>query len=263
MRKIIFLFILLINFSNLYSGNPNKGVKKDAAPTSAAGCSNAVASANLQLNNVRARIDGTGGALWLDRAGGFSAYEVPKRNNVDDPKYTSIYSGALWMGGTDVNGQIKIAGVTFRSGNDFWPGPLDPTTAEVSSAECSVFDQYWGVSRSQVNEFVAHYECTQDPNCDVSLEFSGYQIPDVIREWPAKGNVVQKGGAGPTYDVTEHLAPFFDRDGDDFYDPDAGDYPKYDLIGDIDCRTTRDLRLFGDTTIWFVFNDKGNVHTET
>ena len=263
MRKIIFLFILLINFSNLYSGNPNKGVKKDAAPTSAAGCSNAVASANLQLNNVRARIDGTGGALWLDRAGGFSAYEVPKRNNVDDPKYTSIYSGALWMGGTDVNGQIKIAGVTFRSGNDFWPGPLDRTTAEVSPAECSVFDQYWGVSRSQVNEFVAHYECSQDPNCDVSLEFPGYQIPDVIREWPAKGNVVQKGGAGPTYDVTEHLAPFFDRDGDDFYDPDAGDYPKYDLIGDIDCRTTRDIRLFGDTTIWFVFNDKGNVHTET
>ena len=263
MRKIIFLFILLINFSNLYSGNPNKGVKKDAAPTSAAGCSNAVASANLQLNNVRARIDGTGGALWLDRAGGFSAYEVPKRNNVDDPKYTSIYSGALWMGGTDVNGQIKIAGVTFRSGNDFWPGPLDRTTAEVSPAECSVFDQYWGVSRSQVNEFVAHYECSQDPNCDVSLEFPGYQIPDAIREWPAKGNVVQKGGAGPTYDVTEHLAPFFDRDGDDFYDPDAGDYPKYDLIGDIDCRTTRDIRLFGDTTIWFVFNDKGNVHTET
>ena len=263
MRKIVFLFILLISFSNLYSGNPNKGDKKDVLPTSAAGCSNAVASANLQLNNVRARIDGTGGALWLDRAGGFSAYEVPKRNNADDPKYTSIYSGALWMGGTDVNGQIKIAGITFRSGNDFWPGPLDHTSAEVNSAECSVFDQYWGISRSQVNEFVAHYDCTQDPTCDVADKFPGYQIPDVIREWPAKGNVVQKGSAGSTYDVTEHLAPFFDRDGDDFYDPDAGDYPKYDLIGDIDCRTTRDLRLFGDTTIWFVFNDKGNVHTET
>ena len=37
---------------------------------------------------------------------------------------------------------------------------------------------------------------------------------------------------------------------------------KYDLIGDIDCRTTRDIRLFGDTTIWFVFNDKGNVHSD-
>ncbi|MEJ6736504.1 MAG: hypothetical protein QNK84_05665, partial [Flavobacteriales bacterium] len=239
--KIAFTVLTLLAVTNLYSRRNTSGNKGATQPVIAAGCSNAVANASLQLNNVRTRIDATGGSMWQDRAGGFAEYEVPKRNNIDDPKFTSIFAGALWMGGTDVNGQLKIAAVTFRSsGNDFWPGPLDPTTAEVSSAECSVFDQYWGVSLAQIKIFVAWYDCTQDPDCDVSLEFPGYQIPDVIREWPAKGNVVQKGGAGPTYDVTEHLAPFFDRDGDDFYDPDAGDYPKYDLIGDIDCRTTRD-----------------------
>ena len=30
----------------------------------------------------------------------------------------------LWMGGTDVNGQLKVAGLRYRQGNDFWPGPL-------------------------------------------------------------------------------------------------------------------------------------------
>lgn len=261
--KALFTVLTLLAVTNLYSRRNMNGNKGGTPPVVTAGCSNAVASASLQLNNVRTRIDATGGSMWQDRAGSFAEYEVPKRNNVDDPKFTSIFAGALWMGGTDVNGQLKIAAVTFRAqGNDFWPGPLDRSSAEINQEECAVFDQFWGVSRSQVNEFVAHYECESDPNCDALTEFPGYQVPDVIREWPAKGNIVQKGGSGTTYNVTEHLAPFFDRDGDDFYDPDAGDYPKYDLIGDIDCRTTRDIRLFGDTTIWFVFNDKGNTHTE-
>lgn len=270
MRKIknisykgLLTVLTLLAVTNLYSRRNMSGNKGGTPPVVTAGCSNAVASASLQLNNVRTRIDATGGSMWQDRAGSFAEYEVPKRNNVDDPKYTSIFAGALWMGGTDVNGQLKIAAVTFRaSGNDFWPGPLDKTTAEINKKDCAIFDQFWGISRAQVNEFVAHYECSNDPNCDAAVEFPGYQVPNVIREWPAKGNIVQKAGAGDTYNVAEHLAPFFDRDGDDFYDPDAGDYPKYDLIGDIDCRTTRDIRLFGDTTIWFVFNDKGNTHTE-
>ena len=262
--RILITALTFLAVTNLYSRRNNSGNKSGGSePVLTAGCSNAVANASLQLNNVRTRIDATGGSMWQDRAGSFAEYEVPKRNNADDPKFTSIFAGALWMGGTDVNGQLKIAAVTFRaSGNDFWPGPLDRTTAEINAEECSIFDQYWGISRAEVNEFVAHYECSQDPNCDVATEFPGYQIPDVILEWPAKGNIVKKGNAPESYNVTEHLAPFFDRDGDDFYDPDAGDYPKYDLIGDIDCRTTRDIRLFGDTTIWFVFNDKGNTHTE-
>ena len=264
--KVVITVLTFLAVTNLYSRRNTSGNKGGGSPVITAGCSNAVANASLQLNNVRTRIDATGGSMWQDRAGGFAEYEVPKRNNVDDPKFTSIFAGALWMGGTDVNLQLKIAAVTFRaSGNDFWPGPLDRTTAEVSKDECSVFDQFWGVSRAEVNEFVAHYECSIDPSCDVAVKFPGYVIPDVILEWPAKGNIVQKGGAGATYNVTEHLAPFFDRNGDTFYDPDDGDYPKYaitDAAKKIDCRTTRDIRLFGDTTLWFVFNDKGNVHTE-
>ena len=219
--KVALTVLTLLTVTNLYSRRDTSGNKGASQPVLAAGCSNAVANASLQLNNVRTRIDATGGSMWQNRANNLADYEVPKRNTSDDPRYTSIYAGALWMGGTDVNGQLKIAAVSFRnSGNDFWPGPLDHTSAEINQEECAIFDQFWGISRIQVNEFVAHYDCSIDPNCDVSVNFPGYQVPDVIREWPAKGNVVQKGGSGPTYNVTEQLAPFFDRDGDDFYDPD-------------------------------------------
>jgi hypothetical protein len=44
-----------------------------------------------------------------------------------------------------------------------------------------------------------------------------------------------------------YLAPFVDVNGDGDYTPGAGDYPD----------------VLGDMAIWWVFNDKGNVHTET
>lgn len=238
--------------------NNNKGGGND--PTPAAGCASAVAIAILELNNVRARVEGTGGSMFQDRANNIADYEIPKRGSSNDPKYTSIYAGALWMGGRDVNGQLKIAAVTFRAtGNDFWPGPLNTSTAEIDAATCSKYDRFYGVSRAMVDEFVAWYQAgvddAQNNTTTQQDDFPGYQIPDAILDWPAHGDI----GLGQDW----HLAPFFDRDGDDFYDPNAGDYPKYDLIGDIDCRTTRDVRLFGDTTIWFVFNDKGNTHSES
>ena len=42
-----------------------------------------------------------------------------------------------------------------------------------------------------------------------------------------------------------------------------GDYPWYDLTNQIDCRTNRRVTLYGDYNMWWVFNDKGNIHTET
>ncbi len=239
---------------NYYHTSTSK--KGGNTPTPTAGCASAVAIATLELNNVRTRIEATGGSMWQDRANGIADYEVPKRSSSSDPKFTSIFAGALWMGGLDVNGQLKLAAVTFRTaGNDFWPGPLNTSTADIDAQTCEDYDKFFGISRQMVDEFVAWKACEEDPNCDQTVEFPGYQIPDVILNWPAHGD--------PAKGQDWHLAPFFDRDGDDFYDPNAGDYPKYDLVGDIDCRATRDIRLFGDSTIWFVFNDKGNTHTES
>ncbi|MBV1929243.1 MAG: T9SS C-terminal target domain-containing protein, partial [Gammaproteobacteria bacterium] len=260
MKKLALIIIILLTITNAYSRRDNDNKSGAEAPSPAAGCASAVALGVLELNNVRARIEGTGGSMWQDRANGISDYEIPKRSSNDDPKFTSIYAGALWMGGQDVNGQLKLAAVTFRAaGNDFWPGPLNSSTAEIDAATCAKYDRYYGVSRAMVDEFVAWYQSGIDDAANGTTtqidDFPGYQIPDAILDWPAHGDI----GLGQDW----HLAPFFDRDGDDFYDPNAGDYPKYDLVGDIDCRTQRDVRLFGDTTIWFVFNDKGNTHSES
>jgi hypothetical protein len=43
------------------------------------------------------------------------------------------------------------------------------------------------------------------------------------------------------------LAPFVSRTNSPLYNPYNGDYPN----------------VFGDQTLWFVYNDKGNIHTET
>lgn len=255
--KIILAFVALVVCGTLQARSVGNNGNKlgGTTPTPTAGCSPATALAVLEFNNVRARIEATGGSMFQDRANSIAAYNVPKQVSETDPLYTAIFSGALWLGGKDLNGNLKVAAVTFRSNgeNDFWPGPLD-SDGEVNSTTCEVFDQYFGISRPMVNEFVSWFnDKSSNP---------GYQIPAAILNYPAKGNTVKK--KQQTYAVLEELAPFFDKDGDGFYNPaTGGDYPKYDLIGDIDCRATRDPRLFGDTTMWFVFNDKGNTHSET
>ena len=256
--KFVLAFFALLAFGSLQaredvknnSGNGNKG---GSNPTPTAGCSPAVALASLEFNNVRVRIDATGGSMFQDRANSIAAYNVPKQNSQNDPLYTALYAGSLWIGGVDAVGQLKVAAVTFRSdGNDFWPGPLD-ANAEIDGPTCEVFDQFFGISRPMVNEFVAWFA---DPT-----SFPGYQIPAAILNYPAMGNTVKK--KQQSYYVASELAPFYDADGDMFYDPTKGDYPKYDLKGNNDCRTNREVPLFGDTTLWFVFNDKGNTHSES
>ncbi|MEQ8520807.1 MAG: T9SS C-terminal target domain-containing protein, partial [Vicingaceae bacterium] len=250
--SIAALFILAI--FTAANATENIGSKKKASqPTkaSSAECAPANGLTYLNFNNVNALIE-TGGNMWQDRPNTASAYEVPANSG-----QTAIFSGSLWMGGTDANDQLKIAAVTFRQGtNDFWTGPLTTDgSAEITPDVCSEYDRFYHITRQDVITFLAWYNCKETgEGCDAIPE--GYKVPRVILEWPAHGDE----GLGQDF----YLAPFFDRDGDGIYDPEnSGDYPYYDLNGDIDCRAVRDIRLFGDDTYWWVFNDKGNIHTET
>ena len=50
------------------------------------------------------------------------------------------------------------------------------------------------------------------------------------------------------------------------YDPGNGDYPWYDFLQQIDCSQRRRedvVPLYGDQTYYWIFNDKGNVHSES
>ena len=83
------------------------------------------------------------------------------------------------------------------------------------------------------------------------LEYPDYNPPSIIADWPAS-----RIDVSGTFD---YLAPFVDVNNDGEYN--EGDYPGYDLEGTADCKT--DDVLFGDQTLWWVFNDNGNIHTET
>ncbi len=202
----------------------------------AAGCTPSTSQTDLDVNNVRTTIMGGGDMWWnLDDA----RYEIPKDGNKH-----SMFAGALWIGGVDAGGQLKVAAMTYRQGgNDFWPGPLDVNTATISPEECEEWDKHFKINRSEVEQFVSDYD-----NSNGAINQS--DIPESVLEWPAHGDVSQ----GQDY----YLAPFYDRNGDGNYNPLAGDYPDYNVTG-----TNDDSKLYGDQTLFWIFNDKGNIHTES
>ncbi len=218
--------------------------------TRAAACAPAQARADLEWNNVRAKIE-TGGSMWQDRATSRAYYEVPKGGGV-----SSLYSGALWMGGQSPDGQLKLAAVTFRAdGNDYWPGPLTTDgTAEVTTDVCAEYDKFFISLRQDAQLHRAYFDCITSGEGDCA----SYQIPAYFNSYPAQGDP----GAGQDF----YLAPFYDYDNDLLYDPSQGDYPWYDFLKEVDCRTRNResvVPLFGDQTYYWIFNDKGNVHSES
>ena len=199
----------------------------------AAGCNPSTSQTDLDVNNVRTTIM-AGGDMWWNLSD--ARYEIPKDGNKH-----SMFAGALWIGGVDDGGQLKVAAMTYRqSGNDFWPGPLNTSNATISAEECNKWDTHFKLERSDVEEYVANFG---DP-----LYMSN--IPSSILEWPAHGD--------PGLGQDEFLAPFFDANGNGLYEPYDGDYPDYNITG-----TNDDAKLFGDQTLFWIFNDKGNIHTET
>ncbi|MEM9023741.1 MAG: T9SS C-terminal target domain-containing protein, partial [Bacteroidota bacterium] len=145
-------------------------------------------------------------------------------------------------------------------GNDYWTGPLSTVTAEISAETCREYDRHFETSRDDITTFAAWYEAglfdAANGTNTQQEEFPNYQRPRIIDEWPAHGRNFDP------YNEDFNLAPFIDRNGDGFYNPTDGDYPAFDLTGEADCRQ-KVVNLFGDQNLWWVFNDKGNIHTET
>lgn len=283
-------FTLLSNISMayLYTGSSNNGQQqgnKKGNDAKSAACAPAVKKYILDFNDVSALLE-MGGVLFEDRQKGVAAYEVPKGGGA-----RAIFAAALWMGGKDMNGQLKLAAVRFRQvGNDFWGGPLTVTIpyysnvnydplqpvgdntirpygdANISGDQCAKYDKFFPINKASVIRFSLWWEACIDPNkapgaCDLIGEESLPTNSELaaINEWPAHGD--------PGLFQDYYLAPFYDRNADQIYNPmDDGDYPWYDdILGrdDVQCGVDRRVTLFGDQTVWFVFNDKGNVHTET
>ncbi len=252
--------VSLSAYGDVFRGDKQKQSTNVKAST--AGCSAASAYQFLDINNVRARIN-TGGDMWWDLgAGAGSQYYIPANTTK-----TSLFAGSLWIGGLDVNDQLKMAALRFRQvGNDYWTGPLTiDGTASVDPETCAEYDRFFIISRAEVDEFLGWWYSTNRAE-----EYPGYSIPKSIMEWPAHGD--------PSKFQSYYLAPFYDMDGNGEYDPNQGDYPYYDIPNEL-CHSPlqtlegiqgivkggilADQVLKGDKTFWWVFNDKGNFHSES
>lgn len=259
----LFLLGLLVSFglnAREFQGAKSRPTNKSIA----ADCPPGSEVQQMELNNVRFKIE-TGGSMWRDRAASSAGYYVPKFDDSGElGRLAVLYAGSLWMGGYDPAGNLKLAGVKFnQQGNDFWPGPLTSDgTASITPEVCDQYDRFW---RTFEQESVLHSvwwnrinDGDPDNDNDPPFDEEPYVIPDVFFEWPGNGDI----GAGQD----NILGPFFDQNQDGIYDPEAGDYPWYDLTDQLDCRNQRredPVPLFGDENLFWIFNDNGNIHSES
>ena len=242
---LFLLFCFLVSLAQAREDVPRKKSKKGDQIGTAAGCNPPTASAELNINNTKALIQ-SGGDMWWD----FNRprYEIPAGTGK-----TSLYAGSLWIAGQDISGQFKVAAQRFRQGNDFWTGPLSTVDAEINSQTCKEYDRHWETSKAMVQEFLGWFQATPAQR---STLYPGYTIPEAILSWPAHGRNYEP------YNESYYLAPFFDYNDDGDYNPQDGDFPGYVLSGKSDCsRQVKDI--YGDQNLWWVFNDKGSIHTES
>jgi hypothetical protein len=131
--------------------------------------------------------------------------------------------------------------MTYRqSGVDFWPGPLDTTTAATDPLRCKSYDKMWKVTRDELEEFATSKFLTQSAG---------------IRDWPAGSSRSYKIGA-----ESDYLAPYKEVVPDGIYNPTDGEHPVIDERRPV---AENGVDRQPDMFIWWVYNDKGNIHGTT
>ncbi len=220
----LLLCLLLVKNSgsenNLLKAKGDKSAQSGSQlrSSSKVACNAPSSSAQLNIGNVRARLL-NGGDMWWDMT--TAAYEIPKGSGKH-----SIFAGGLWMGGIDINKNLKLAGQTYRDvgEDDYWPGPLD-NTGSTDLTVCNAWNTHFIMTKSEIDDF----------------RISPLNMTAAIRDWPAKNN------PNNTNVGNRDLAPFVDVNNDGDYDPSDGDYPD----------------IAGEQFVWWIFNDNGNTHTKT
>jgi hypothetical protein len=208
-------------------------------------CAASESGIDQEINNVRARLLG-GGDCWWDFTDG--RYIVPKVDPASGQKeVSSIFAASVWLGGVDAAGSLKLACQDYRpSGqNDFWPGPLDPTSGKTDDLTCRNWDRHFRVLGDEIRQHLSNLaNGITDPNA----------IPRGVKGWPAKGNPYFEEVWGfPLPNTSQGLAGFFDDPESNLnnYDPLKGDYPSIEIRG---CKPDR----YPDEMIFWIYNDEGS-----
>ena len=58
-----------------------------------------------------------------------------------------MFSGSLWIGGLDINNQLKLAALRYsQTGQDYWTGPLTiDGTAAIDNEVCAEWDKFFTI----------------------------------------------------------------------------------------------------------------------
>ena len=159
--------------------------------------------------------------------------------------------------------------MTYRqNGVDFWPGPLNPSDLSIDVSTCQAYDKVWTFNRADVSNFYSYFKeyGTADPNTPLWIKdypgntsYPGY----MVNIPPATVGSLLSADLPTAISPMNYLAPYVDVNSDGIYNYASGDYPAYHLQTNTVARGQCVRYLFGDQTLFFVFNDEGNKHGET
>lgn len=196
-------------------------------------CEAGTQTAVLNVNKVIAPLH-IDGAFFSDAGYDDDHINFYRIEHDSDPatKPSMIFSGALWLGGLDPEGNIKFAanryGVSSQK-SDYIPGPL-PVSGGIDSLTCTKWDRFFPANREDIASLRA----------DLAADGEVDDVPYDLLGWPGRGNPhfeMVHGFSLPDQD----LAPFIDFDGDGAYNPMHGDFPL----------------IKGEQAFWWIFNDAG------
>ncbi|MBP9132648.1 MAG: hypothetical protein KBF75_01405 [Saprospiraceae bacterium] len=265
MKNYLFywVFIFIVSVAYDVSAHVPPGFKKDPPTQKELElrelCAPATAKVELTINNVRALLL-NGGDVWWDRSDG--RYIVP---NVTVKPVSSIFAAAVWIVGYNGD-QLKGAGRMYGGNSnkhDWFPGPLNDLTGQITVQECSNWDRFFEVRGQEIDKHIAQF----NEFLEAGTDYPESLIPLNVRGWPARGNPYFKSIYNWSLpSTTAALAPFYDYDGDGEYDPAKGDFPIIEVRGvGGACEPTADNPVpptYADQMYFWIYNDNGNVHTE-
>jgi hypothetical protein len=195
------------------------------------------ANAVFEVNNITAIINNDGTIFTNNFEPGF-------KTNVAG----TIFSAGLWIGGTDLLGNVKLSALTYQSNtrSEYTAGPLDPVTGTSDPTACVAWDKVFSVRKATMDNF------TQElPSLGGNPAAAILQFPSIMG-WPGMNNPHFESVHGFALPSSLGLAPFIDQDGDAVYNPLNGDLPAVMLQGK--------APFIPAQIIWCVFNDEGNLH---
>ena len=211
-----------------------------------ASCVRPVATYEMQVNNVRARLYSGGLLFNKDQSNG--NYFTPASASLP---VSAIFSGGVWVGGVDRSGSIKLSASTYQTdGSDYFAGPLD-VLGTTEATNCSQWDKIFTAKGNNILHHIQNYKEAVENQTVLRCN----DISDDILYWPAQGNPFFEEKYGWKL-PDQPLANYFDQNNDGHYNPCLGDYP---IIDNVSC--TNGIYKIPTEINFFIFNDAGGPQT--